>query len=247
MTFKERYYNKDTLNIFVDASIKKCENETIGCPGAIAIYNNSVLDYKMDILRNSTNNNSEIMAIYYGILLAIKYRDKFKYINLFSDSKICVFGLKEWIFNWIKTVQIGSDNIEDYTQEYNMNILYGSTGTPVANQSEIMLVVQTILAYNLELHIYHQRGHICTKNESMLQKAMHTFIENNNLFSDEIDLATMSELSYYNNTIDDSTRKFLNSYSYHNESIKNPAIFFMYNKDMDINKYSKLLNLSSLK
>lgn len=245
MTFKERYYNKDTLNIFVDASIKKWVNEVVGCPGALAIHNGKIIDSHIDTLRYSTNNNSEITAIYYGLLLAIKYRDKFKYLNLFSDSKICVFGLTRWIFNWIDTIK-ADDDINKYTEDNTLNCLYGSGSSPVANQSEIMLVIQTILAYNLRINIYHQRGHININNESMLKKARACFARNNNIDKDELDLDIIADISKYNNLIDGYTRNFLGQ-RFNDNKFLYPAMHFLYNKDTDMEQYSKLLNISSLK
>ena len=77
----ENIFNKDTLNIFTDASIttirKPGHNETIGCPGAYVIGGDKELDLQTQILRNSTNNNSEITAIFMGVLEAQKYRNYF--------------------------------------------------------------------------------------------------------------------------------------------------------------------------
>lgn len=242
--FKEIFYSDDTLNIFTDASIKKYDNETIGCPGAICVVKGNVTDSKLNVLRHTTNNNSEITAIYYGILLAVKYKDVFKNINLFSDSKICVFGLREWIFNWIKAIQKESDNIEDYVQGYNPNILIGSTNQPVMNQSEIIMTIQTILANDLKINIYHQRGHVNVRKIDSLNNAKECFMKNNSIH--DIDTDTIITLSNYNNLIDQATRDLLNEYEYSYIGKMSQAIYFTYNRNMDMDQYSKLLNLSSL-
>lgn len=241
--FEQLYHSNDTLNIFVDASIKKYPNETIGCPGAIAINNESIIDSKIEILRHTTNNNSEITAIYYGVLLAIKYKNDYKTINLFSDSKICVFGLREWIFNWIKNLKF-SNNISDYTMEYNPYKLIGSNNSEVANQSEIILVIQTILANDLNINIYHQRGHIATTKYKSIAEAKNTFCKNNNV---DIRLETVINISYYNNMIDELTRSNLQKFEYSYIDRNISAVYFNFNPEMDMDKYSKLLNLSSLK
>ena len=243
--FTNLYYSSDTLNIFTDASIKKYDLETIGCPGAIAVVEGNVIDEKIDILRHTTNNNSEITAIYYGILLAIKYKDKYKNINLFSDSKICIFGLREWIFNWINSIDDISNNIEDYTEKYNPYILIGSSNCPVKNQSEINLIIQTILRNNLNIRLFHQRGHVSLKSHDSLNEARSVFCKNNNI--DFIELPIIINLSTYNNMIDNITREMLIKYEYSYIGEKVPAIYFTYNTNMDMEKYSKLLNLSNLK
>lgn len=237
--FEEVYYSKNTLNIFTDASIKKFTNETVGCPGAIAINNGSIIDSKLDILRYTTNNNSEIMAIYNGILLAIKYKNMYDTLNLFSDSKICVFGLREWIFNWIKNISVVND-INMYTENYNPYRLFNSSNELVANQSEIMLVIQTILANNLNINIYHQRGHISTTKYSSIAKAKNCFCENNGI--DNISLETIINLSTYNNMIDDMTRTNLQQFEYSYIPNMISAIYYNYSPDIEIDKYQGLIN-----
>ena len=98
---KDTLFNDRTLNIFTDASIVKIENETIGCAGNNIVANNTIIDQPRLIYRNSTNNNSEIAAIHMAVVNALNYRHQFETINIFSDSKICIYGLREWIFNWI--------------------------------------------------------------------------------------------------------------------------------------------------
>lgn len=245
--FSDVIFNDDTLNIFVDASIKKYEEETIGCPGAIAIYKGEVIDKDIRIIRNSTNNNSEITAIYLGVQLVNKYKHKFKNFNIFSDSKICVFGLREWIFNWISKLEKESDNPEDYTEDYKPYELYGSTNSPVFNQSEIMLTIQTIINNNVPISIYHQRGHVSVDNIISLQNAMEVFCKNNNINPLDICMDTIIELSNYNDMVDNETRRMFDTYEYIKETPRKQAVYFSFNRCIDMNRYSKLLNLSSLK
>ena len=66
-------FNDKTLNIFTDASVLKTEKETIGSPGYVAVIGENIVDQKSIILRESTNNESEL----YAINMAIHWRNPF--------------------------------------------------------------------------------------------------------------------------------------------------------------------------
>jgi ribonuclease HI len=185
-----------TLNIFCDASITKINGETIGCPGAIAIDNiniNKIKEHSYVILRETTNNNSEITAIQLAIRLGIKYKDVYDRINIFSDSQICVFGLRKWIFDWL----YGMHN----------NVMYSSTGEPVANQQIILNIVNLILSYNFRFNLFHQKGHVYYTTSS-LENAKNVFEKSNNVtVSDEF----IQRISFYNDYIDKFTKDVLSN------------------------------------
>ena len=128
--------NSNTLNIFTDASIKQVGQETVGCAGAFCVAgkDRTIINQTNRILRYATNNSSEITAVKLGIDLAIDYRNDFDTINLFSDSKICIYGLREWIFNWIDNMSNG--------------VLYNSSNTEVANQEMFKKIINLITHYN---------------------------------------------------------------------------------------------------
>ncbi len=198
-------FNEDTLNIFTDASITKLDNETIGCPGVILVGTDSngfnhVINSQSYIVNHSTNNDSEIKAIRAGILYGLGYRNNFKRINLFSDSNICVQGLKDWIFNWINCI--------------NGITMYSSSGMPVANQEIFMSIVHILANANFEINIYHQKGHVMINSEESLNKAKNSMLHSNNL--DDIDMDLLVQLSIYNDMVDVLTKNHLNVY-YNNE------------------------------
>ena len=114
--------DSNNLFIFTDASVTKYgrhEEEYISCSGAVAcVWTGNcyqIIDQSFVINRCSTNNNGEIKAIYYGLLLALKYKNNFRTINLFSDSKISIYGLREWIEDWVQRSRgdqlLGSTNV----------------------------------------------------------------------------------------------------------------------------------------
>ena len=137
---------ENILNIFTDASIEKFNDSYIGSAGSIIVLNEEIIDQDIQILYPATNNLSEIYSLKLGIIQALKYRNpNIKRINIFSDSKISVFGLREWIFKWVCNNKNGT--------------LYSSSGTPVSNQTYFLEIINLIIMNQLYINIYHQRGH----------------------------------------------------------------------------------------
>lgn len=218
----ESIFNDNTLNIFTDASMYNTKEENIGAPGFVAVIGNKIIAKDAIILRESTNNESEIYAINMGIQFALANRDKVKVINLFSDSQFAVFGLREWIFKWM-------NNIKD-------DRIYNSSGKLVANQHIFMNIIYTILEYNLEINIYHNRGHF---SKSQIREFISLFTKHNFL-NDYIDYRTASSIMYYNDIVDNYTRDLLKQKVFPQKlEIPDYAVF----EDLDIKQYKKLLNI----
>lgn len=193
---------ENTLNIFCDASISSARNNNgfvLGCPGALLV---EVRDGKFNTLYNSnnvlcgtTNNHSEINAILLGVKEALKYKNNsYTCINLFSDSRICILGLREWIFAWMNRM----------TDE---GIILTSSGTPVSNQDVISEIMHTIVTKNLNIRLYHQKGHVTSSDTSLIY-AKDLFFTSNNII---LDLEEVQLISYYNNMIDKITKEILQS------------------------------------
>lgn len=233
MILNSHLFNKDTLNIFTDASIIKYpDGETVGCAGAHIITGsdpvNNILEQPRTIIRNTTNNNSEIKAILLGIQRALVYRNRYKTINLISDSKICIYGLREWVFNWV------NDSV-------NSDVLIGSQGDPVANQDVILQIIYTIINNGLVINLYHQKGHV-RDSEKSLTEAKNTFINSNHI-QDDIDIELIKNISIANNIVDNFTRETLKSYPRIPQPVPiNNLVSFTYN-GFDTNRYKELLNI----
>ena len=187
-------FNPETLNIFTDASIKtlKDTGETLGCPGAVCVGTNEdgstyIIDEAYYIERYATNNSSEIKAISLGVSKALQYRNNFKQINLFSDSMICIHGLREWLYNWLNCIYNG--------------VMYSSSGKPVANQQTFASILNTIVANNLYINLYHQKGHVSVINNNSLENAASVF-KRTNFLQDEPSIELISIISGYNNIVD---------------------------------------------
>lgn len=195
-------FKPGNLNIFTDASIKKLpDGETLGCPGALCIYtlNNGmpeILDLTCYIERYATNNSSEIKAISLGVAKALQYRNYFQRINIFSDSRICIQGIREWIFNWVNCINNG--------------LMCSSSGEPVANQNTFASIVNTIVCNNLNINFYHQKGHVKISNNKAIENAVKVFKDVNKL---DVSFELMKELSNFNDIIDVRTGEELEEFS----------------------------------
>ena len=199
--------NNRILNIFCDASIDRInhENRYNGSAGCILVdtsraeiymnngilYDSSVVvDKDILYIPNATNNESEITAILLGVRKAIQYKDNYDIINLFSDSKICIYGLREWIFNW----KIGNEKY------------YGSASTPIANQSIFIDIINLICLTDLKINLYHQKGHFVEGKIDSVTLAGKVFRDSNYI---QLSTADIYFISKYNNMIDNETRKLL--------------------------------------
>jgi ribonuclease HI len=223
-------FNAKTLNIFTDASIVQTDTGIyVSCSGAAAytgpLENISMVDEVFQINWDSTNNNGEITAVYKGLELALKWRNQFEAVNLFSDSKLCIYTLREWIANWV--------------QRSKGSLLIGSTNQPVANQDMIVQCVNTILNNNLQIGLYHQKGHA---SDRILSKSVQTFKNTNNINS-FVSNEFMHVINGNNNYVDQKSREYLRA-NYqtapHEKHID--IVSRIYDPNMDIDKYLTLVN-----
>lgn len=216
-------FNEKTLNIFTDASMRTIKNEVIGAPGYVAVIDNNIVNQDMRILRESTNSESELYAIYMAIQYALLNRDKVQVINIFSDSQFAVYGLREWIFSWMNNIR--NDR------------LYNSSKKEVAHQTIFMSIIYTILQYNLQISFYHNRGHFTETKIDEFRK----LFRKHNFLNDDIDLHTARTIMKYNDRIDNATRSLLYSTSNLPNKLEIPD--YLARNDLDMNHYKKLLNI----
>ena len=218
-------FNEESINIFTDASILKLPNgEYMGAPGCVVVHNDQILESSVFITDDTTNNNSEIKAIRLGVQAALKYKDHFPCIRLFSDSQICVFGLREWIYKW-KTDSTGST-------------LLSTSGTPVANQEIFLEIANYIVLNNLEIELFHQRGHIALTNPDSFIKATDDFNKFN--YNCGADIELVKKLSYYNNMVDEMTRSHLQAKYFEAQYVYQDACKFNLINQVDLSKFHEL-------
>lgn len=205
------------INVFCDASIDI--DRKIACGGCfitlqevypigtktngyytIQEFNlNEVRDYysKMYIQHNATNNSAEILAIWAGIVEIIKLRKDYPnaIYRLFADSKISLYGLRDWMKNWIRRCDNG--------------VLVSTSGTPVANQQYFIDIYNMIIDFGIKVELYHQRGH-AGESVSVATSRSH-FIKANKVPPEALGL-TIEEINRCNHIIDNSTRDSLKDY-----------------------------------
>lgn len=185
------------LEICADASTKTYSNKRVfGCSGVIEI--NSMQEEYL-ISPDSTNNRSELLAVYLGCKLAKKLveqygKENIEDIILYSDSQFSIFGLTRWMDDWILS-------------SANDGIMYSSSGKAVSHQELFKMIIIYLMSNHLKIHMRHQLGHVNINSEYMLAKANRLFKTSNGYFLKPEDIY---KISYYNNYIDMSTRNKLN-------------------------------------
>lgn len=184
------FYNKYTLNLFSDASILKNKNKFTGCYESVAVVEDTIIDSEYRIATDTTVNESEIKGIRLSLSLAVKYFNQFERINVFSDSQISIFGLRDYIYNW----------------RCKNNTLYSSLKKPVKNQSIFIECFNIMKDFQLfsKVSLLHQSGHV-TNNYYDLQSAANTFRASNRIPQD-IDINLIRYISTYNNFVDNDSR-----------------------------------------
>lgn len=198
------------LDAFADASITKRKivlpngersEYYVSCTGTAFIRRDedyrgnmipTVLDEKYIVYHDYTNNMGELQAI----LNAVRYGhyllkfNKATHLNIISDSKISIFGLRDWIFNWINNTHNG--------------IMYGSSG-PVQNQRLILQIVYEIITNNDFIRFYHIRGHQKSKPNVVIE----SFSKENGFKITDIDPRLPNYLIQCNDRVDMFSRDML--------------------------------------
>lgn len=192
--------NRDTLNLFSDASMRpfnRANNELSTCYGSVAVSNDTIFDEMLRMQTVNTVPAAEIRGIRCSLSLALKWRYQFRVINIFSDSQLALFGLRDYIYNWHYNTEDG----RYYSGPRNKS--------EVVNQEiilECFYMLEDLRRTNI-VNLFHQKGHIENGMES-LKKALKTF-KNSNGIVGSVDYATIRYISLYNNYIDNKTRSLI--------------------------------------
>lgn len=182
------------LEICTDASIRKFPNgRTFGCAGALCI---TTMEEEHLVSQDTTNNRSELLAIYLGLKLGKRIMDtnpEYNSIVLYSDSQFAIFGLTRWMSGWMKTMDENG-------------IIYGSNGLPVKNQELFMCILSYITANELKVTFRHVSGHVRYSSIKNLKEANDAYFRSNGVYLRPEDIF---KISYYNNIVDNTTREYL--------------------------------------
>lgn len=190
--------NFNIYDIYTDASIDL--QKKVGCAGALVV-NRRTNEIKNEIFAlryNATNNLCEIIAIWLGIYQAIGLLNTELepfHVNLFSDSQISLFGMREWIPGWIRNRK--------------GEAMISSSGV-VANQEWFRDAYHAILGSGLKIKLFHQKGHVLTDNPKHLYIAEKTF-RTSNVNSLHMIGMTAQTISNYNNMVDNDTRNIVHA------------------------------------
>lgn len=222
---KKDIFRSDVLNIFCDASTRKHGKNTDICYGAIAICKYDVLDEIYRINSNCTNNNAEIKAIRAGVLLGIRYKNQFSEINLFSDSQISLFGIRDRIFTW--------------TYNHNDGLIYGYEDS-IKSQDVFIDILNIIVSHNIKINFYHQKGHVKIDKFKSVLEAGHVFTASNNIRS-KLDLNLIRYISNFNNMVDTKSRSVLMSHDITKLNIVEPIKFYPLNFYNQVNQYNNII------
>ena len=189
------------INLFCDASIDL--NTKTACGGCVIVLQDEIgiseIGRRLIIQQNATNNSSEILAIWIGVVEALKLRNQYPgaVFRLFSDSKISLYGLRDWMKNWIRNI----------TPE---GVLLSSSGEPVKNQQRFIEVFNLIVENNLKIELYHQRGHV-NEGKMSLNKARASFIKANKVTPEAVGMS-IELISQFNSVVDNATRDAVYAY-----------------------------------
>lgn len=210
LTYREAFMNG--IDIFADASITERtimfqngerDKYRVACAGTAWARRDedyrgnmipTIIDEHYIIYHDCTNNAAELLAILEAVRMghhAMMCSDKKTHINIISDSRISIQGLRDWIFNWIMNTNNG--------------VMYGSSG-PVQNQRLILQIVYEIIQNGDFVRFYHIRGHQKTKNVFVF---VQSFLKENGFAVEGVDPRFPEYLIRSNDRVDTLSRDML--------------------------------------
>jgi ribonuclease HI len=170
------------------------EDRIFGCSGAISITTG---DEEYIVSPDTTNNRSELLAVYLGLKLAKRIMDmdpeRYDELIIYSDSQLAVKGLTEWIHTWEMNKDIHG-------------VLRRTDGGVVLNQELYLCIISFVVLNKIKVSFKHVSGHINLNNPMSLRKAEETYYRMNKEF---LKPEEVYKVTYYNNLVDSRTRSRL--------------------------------------
>lgn len=204
--------NPDTLNIFSDASMRaRGKNILDTCYGAVAVNKDTIVDEMFRLSSESTVPAAEIRGIRCSLSLALQYRHCFKVINIFSDSQVALFGLRDYIYGW------------RYRKDGH---IYNKSSKVVKNEELFIECFQLLMELRKTniVNLYHQAGHIENGLEQ-LKYGIGVFKKSNGV-QGTVDYNTIRYISLYNNYVDNKSRSFIRGINIYENTFLDPLIFY---------------------
>lgn len=206
----------DTLNLFSDASmrtINKRKHILASCYGSVAVNKDQIVDERFRVQSESTVPAAEIRGIRCSLSLALKHRYQFRTINIFSDSQIAIFGLRDYIYNW--------------KYDYKLNQFYSGNRAAVVKNQELFIecfqMLQDLRMTNI-VNIFHQSGHVDSRFDD-IKKAAEIFKRSNGIYG-TISYELIRYISVYNNYIDNKSRSFIRTLNVYENNYQDPIKFY---------------------
>ena len=213
-------YDTNILNIFSDASMLKREkrgNNLAACYGAVAVYNDTILEEFYRVNSLCTVPAAELRGIRCSLHLALKYRHMFPVINLFSDSLYSVQAIRDYCYDWVW---------DEKNQYYKYNKRHTRPTRPIENQNliyECISLIRELQKTNI-VNIFHQKGHI--QNPNGLIPAIEAFKLYNGMFDgSKVSYNIIRYISTYNNYVDNCTRSIIHRTNVFDNNYCDPVIF----------------------
>lgn len=203
----EKFYSIYDYVIFTDGGVNRISYNQINGSSAFIV---TKLDPDLNTVKIifkcgnpvtfTTNNECEIRAISLAIDYIISNNLIDKRVAIISDSNISIKGLNEWYPSWVNNIQ--------------NNIMYSSSGTPVANQSYFNKIILDILKHNINVQLFHCKGHVNINSIISINKAKQTF----ELNGFECDVNFINLIAYLNDLVDKEANetKYVNTNIYEN-------------------------------
>ena len=246
------YFQENVVNIFTDASTKTIGNVNYVCSGFVVIQNNMKIASDYVVFKDVTSQFGELYAIMMGLTYLYNdiwmKRNTGRYdevnntiYNLFSDSLYSLNCLRSWISNWVNITNYSINHYQHPTYNYDDQTapLLVKINTPnkkikknrqfglveVKNQEVILHCMGLIVSTQVPIHMYHIKGH-SSYNAKSLGYAKNLFYQNPNVeITDNIPMKYIKDMIYWNNMIDDTTRKHLENVLKQSKSVINTPVW----------------------
>ena len=137
----------------------------------------------------------------------------FRTINIFSDSQIAVFGLRDYIYNW------------KYNPEEERYYL-GNRKSEVKNQElliECFYLLNELRKTNI-VNIFHQCGHVDNGFDN-IKNAAEVFKRSNGV-NGVVSYELVRYISVYNNYVDNKSRSFIRTLNVFENYYTDPVEFY---------------------
>lgn len=205
----DNYLDDSVINVFCDASVRKYGKGYCACAGAVAVCQNNVLSEDFRIVTGGTNIKGEIDAVKQGIFLGTYVKGKTnKTINLFSDSQLAIYGIRDRIMGW----KCKDDK------------LYGYAEHPIAYFESFVEMINFMVYKDIKVNFYHQKGHVKLKNKDSMLYAIKTFAASNYI-REQIPYDFVKYISLWNDYVDRKSRSELYKFDIYRNKIIQPVKF----------------------